>query len=67
MLAVGETAEVEAGGGEMISVTPLDANHCLGAVMYLFEGYFGRILHTGDFRCVGQKRRQGVGWGSRSC
>jgi Cft2 family RNA processing exonuclease len=21
-----------------------------GAVMYLFEGYFGRILYTGDFR-----------------
>lgn len=22
-----------------------------GAVMFLFEGDFGRILHTGDFRC----------------
>jgi len=22
----------------------------LGSVMYLFEGYFGRILHTGDMR-----------------
>ncbi|KAK9824348.1 hypothetical protein WJX72_009600 [[Myrmecia] bisecta] len=26
------------------------ALHCVGAVMYLFEGSFGRVLHTGDFR-----------------
>lgn len=23
-----------------------------GAVMYLFEGCCGRVLHTGDFRCI---------------
>lgn len=27
-----------------------DANHIFGSVMFLFEGYFGRYLHTGDFR-----------------
>lgn len=27
-----------------------DANHIFGSVMMLFEGYFGRYLHTGDFR-----------------
>jgi hypothetical protein len=35
---------------ETFNVTLIDANHCPGAVMYFFEGYFGRILATGDFR-----------------
>ena len=33
-----------------ITVTAIDANHCPGSAMFLFEGYFGRILYTGDFR-----------------
>ena len=35
-----------------VTVTAIDANHCPGSAMFYFEGYFGRILYTGDFRCV---------------
>lgn len=28
----------------------VDANHILGSVMFFFKGYFGSVLHTGDFR-----------------
>lgn len=35
-------------GQETMTVTLIDANHCPGSVMFLFEGYFGTILYTGE-------------------
>ncbi|XP_032898244.1 5' exonuclease Apollo isoform X4 [Amblyraja radiata] len=33
-----------------MTVTLIDSNHCPGSVMFLFDGYFGSILYTADFR-----------------
>ncbi|XP_062579193.1 LOW QUALITY PROTEIN: 5' exonuclease Apollo-like, partial [Saccostrea cucullata] len=36
---------------EQMTVTVIDAHHCPGSVMLLFEEYFGKVLkYTGDFR-----------------
>lgn len=35
---------------EQMLVTVINAHHCPGSVMFFFEGYFGKILYTGDFR-----------------
>ncbi|XP_078276705.1 5' exonuclease Apollo [Rhinoraja longicauda] len=37
-------------GKEAMTVTLIDSNHCPGSVMFLFDGYFGTILYTADFR-----------------
>ncbi|XP_032221316.2 protein artemis isoform X2 [Nematostella vectensis] len=35
---------------EVITVTLFSAGHCVGSVMFLFEGLKGNVLYTGDFR-----------------
>jgi len=32
------------------TVTLIPSGHCIGSVMFLFEGSFGTVLYTGDFR-----------------
>lgn len=44
------TINLDEAGKETMTVTLLDANHCPGSVMFIFQGYFGTILYTGDFR-----------------
>lgn len=41
---------IELAPGNRIRVTLIDANHCVGAVMFLIEGNNKAILYTGDIR-----------------
>lgn len=41
---------IELAPGNTIRVTLIDANHCVGAVMFLIEGDGKAILYTGDVR-----------------
>lgn len=42
--------DIELVPGRSIRVTLLDANHCVGACMFLIEGDGKAILYTGDIR-----------------
>lgn len=48
-------------GSLEVTATLFDANHCVGAVMVLLEGYMGRVLYTGDIRFDRHKFQQYYG------
>lgn len=45
-----EPVRVVGDGGENARVTALDAGHCAGSAMFLFDTDAGNVLHTGDAR-----------------
>eukprot|EP00808_Paulinella_micropora_P005703 g45672.t1 len=44
------------------NVTLLPSMHITGSAMFLFEGSFGKILHTGDFRYEKGLLGRSAGW-----
>jgi len=48
-------------GDVTMTVTLIDAGHCPGSVMFLFDGYFGHVLYTGHFRYDEEARLGDVG------
>lgn len=48
---------------EDVKITPMDANHCPGALLFLFQFPDGRnVLHTGDFRANDEMVEQLTKW-----
>lgn len=50
-LPLGTPTEIELCPGRTVRVTAVDANHCVGSCMFLFEGEGRAVLFTGDVRC----------------
>lgn len=44
-------------GMTSMTVTCIDANHCPGSAMFIFQGSFGKVLYTGDYRYDAQLYR----------
>jgi DNA cross-link repair 1A protein len=52
---------------EDVRIVPLDANHCPGALLFLFQFPDGRhVLHTGDFRANDEMVKQLIDFDSAS-
>ncbi|XP_052208602.1 uncharacterized protein LOC127812256 isoform X2 [Diospyros lotus] len=54
-------ASPSTGSDTTLQVMAIDADHCPGAVMYLFYGEFGCMLYTGDFCWETTSKRAQIG------
>ncbi|KAH9509335.1 5' exonuclease Apollo [Bulinus truncatus] len=54
ILPCNQSVVIPVTSSESFIVTCFDANHCPGSVMFYFEGQFGNVLYTGDFRINSQ-------------
>ncbi|XP_059150068.1 5' exonuclease Apollo-like [Physella acuta] len=50
VLPLNQEKTIQICSSQSFTVTAFDANHCPGAVMFYFQGDFGSVFYTGDFR-----------------
>ncbi|XP_059486533.1 uncharacterized protein LOC132203088 isoform X2 [Neocloeon triangulifer] len=55
---IDQTLKIPLPNGRELKVTAIDANHCMGSIMFLFETEQKIVLYTSDFRCTTDQVQQ---------